>query len=122
MRGSGAVTSGRSLTSRCWSAIVLLKLREGPKRLSRLRREVVGLPQHALSQTLRKLEQEGAVAERRALTIPPSVKYELTDVGRSMLESAAVGSARAKACPRGVGEARTSAEISNSRLSRSDLG
>ncbi|MES5486531.1 winged helix-turn-helix transcriptional regulator, partial [Bradyrhizobium sp. INPA03-11B] len=61
--------------------IVLMKLRDGPKRLSRLRRDVGGMPQRALTRTLHKLEQEGAIIETRTVTIPPTVKYEITDIG-----------------------------------------
>ncbi|WP_157341760.1 winged helix-turn-helix transcriptional regulator [Bradyrhizobium pachyrhizi] len=66
--------------------IVLMKLRDSPKRLSRLRRDVGGMSRRALSQTLYKLEQEGAIIETRTVTIPPTVKYEITDIGRTLLE------------------------------------
>lgn len=89
-----------SQTSPGWRVIVLMKLRDGPKRLSRLRREVGGIPQYELTQTLSKLEQEGAVLEKRVLSIPPSVKYELTDVGHDLLMEACVRLRPGKSLPR----------------------
>ncbi|MBR0766456.1 winged helix-turn-helix transcriptional regulator [Bradyrhizobium japonicum] len=68
------------------SVIVLMTLRDGPKRLSRLRREADGIPQRVLLQTLDRLEQEGSITEQRALTTPPTVKYQLTGSGRALLE------------------------------------
>ena len=39
-----------------------------------------------LTLTLRALEREGVVSRTAYATIPPKVEYELTDLGRSLIE------------------------------------
>ena len=90
MVGASAIHDGEDVASilsvvgEKWSAIVLVKLRDVPKRFSRLSREVDGMSPRALTLTLRKLEQKGLVIRRMFVTIPPRVEYELTDGGRDL--------------------------------------
>lgn len=69
-----------------WSVLVIMMLRDGPKRFSELKRQVVGISQRMLTLTLRALERDGMVRRTVYATIPPSVEYELTDLGRSFSE------------------------------------
>jgi DNA-binding HxlR family transcriptional regulator len=69
-----------------WSVLVIMMLRDGPKRFSELKREVVGISQRMLTLTLRALERDGVVRRTVFTTVPPSVEYELTDLGRSFAE------------------------------------
>ncbi len=69
-----------------WSVLVIMMLRGGPKRFSELKREVVGISQRMLTLTLRALERDGVVRRTVFTTVPPSVEYELTDLGQSFAE------------------------------------
>jgi DNA-binding HxlR family transcriptional regulator len=67
-----------------WVVLVLTLLEEGPKRFSVLKREIDGISQKMLSQTLRALEQDGFITRRAFPTVPVTVEYELTTLGRSL--------------------------------------
>jgi DNA-binding HxlR family transcriptional regulator len=67
-----------------WVVLVLALLEDGPKRFSVLKREIDGISQKMLSQTLRALEQDGFLTRRVFPTVPVTVEYELTALGRSL--------------------------------------
>lgn len=67
-----------------WVVLVLSLLEGGPKRFSALKREIDGISQKMLSQTLRSLEQDGLLTRRAFPTVPVTVEYELTPLGRSL--------------------------------------
>ncbi|WP_225732363.1 MULTISPECIES: helix-turn-helix domain-containing protein [unclassified Nocardia] len=67
-----------------WTGLVLLALDPGPRRFSELRRQVQGITQKMLTQTLRGLERDGIVERRVFPTVPVTVEYELTALGRSL--------------------------------------
>jgi DNA-binding HxlR family transcriptional regulator len=67
-----------------WVVLVLSLLEDGPKRFSVLKREIGGISQKMLSQTLRALEQDGLLTRRAFPTVPVTVEYELTSLGRSL--------------------------------------
>ncbi len=67
-----------------WVVLVLGLLIDGPKRFNALRREIGGISQKMLTQTLRNLEQDGLVTRRVFPTVPVTVEYELTALGRSL--------------------------------------
>ena len=61
-------------------------LGDGPKRFSELRRALGSISQRMLTLTLRGLERDGLVTRTVFPTVPPRVDYELTKLGRSLLE------------------------------------
>ena len=67
-----------------WVVLVLSLLEDGPMRFSVLKREIDGISQKMLSQTLRALEQDGLLVRRAFPTVPVTVEYELTALGRSL--------------------------------------
>lgn len=67
-----------------WVVLVLSLLEHGPKRFSALKREIDGISQKMLSQTLRALEQDGLLVRRAFPTVPVTVEYELTALGQSL--------------------------------------
>lgn len=69
-----------------WSTLALIILKDGPLRFTELRREMVGVSQRMLTQTLRKLEREGLVRRTVTPIIPPRVDYALTPLGVSLLQ------------------------------------
>lgn len=75
-----------------WSMLVLGRLRQGPRRFNALRREVDGVSQKVLSQTLKALERDGLVARTAFPTVPVTVEYAATPLGLTLGEVvAAVG-------------------------------
>ena len=69
-----------------WSVLVVTKLGSGTKRFNELRREIGGISQRMLTLTLRGLERDGLVARRIVPTSPPGVEYDLTTLGRDLLQ------------------------------------
>ena len=69
-----------------WSVLVVAMLGEGPKRFSELRRSIASISQRMLTLTLRGLERDGLITRTVFPTIPPRVDYELTELGRSLLQ------------------------------------
>lgn len=67
-----------------WVVLVLGLLVNGPMRFNALRREIDGISQKMLTQTLRGLEGDGLVTRRVFATVPVTVEYELTALGRSL--------------------------------------
>jgi DNA-binding HxlR family transcriptional regulator len=55
-----------------------------PMRYSELSRQLAGISQKMLTQTLRSLERDGLVTRTATPTVPVTVTYELTDLGRSL--------------------------------------
>ena len=70
-----------------WSMLVLFVLCDkGKLRFSVLKREIGDISQRMLSQTLRRLEQDGLLSRTAHATVPPRVDYELTQLGQSFLK------------------------------------
>jgi DNA-binding HxlR family transcriptional regulator len=69
-----------------WTVLVVTTLGEGPRRFNELRREIPSVSQRMLTLTLRNLERDGLVSRTVTPSIPPRVDYELTELGRSLLQ------------------------------------
>lgn len=76
-----------NLVASKWATLIIGKLEEGPLRFGQLRRAISGITQKMLTQTLRRLEQDGLVhREVLAHMRPPQVEYSLTELGQSVTE------------------------------------
>ena len=69
-----------------WSVLVVTKLGSGSKRFNELRREIGGISQRMLTLTLRGLERDGLVTRKIIPTSPLGVEYDLTALGRDLLQ------------------------------------
>jgi len=69
-----------------WSVLIVNRLGRRPMRFNELKREIGGISQRMLTLTLRGLERDGLITRTIFPTIPPRVDYELTALGRSLLE------------------------------------
>ena len=67
-----------------WVVLILDILKREPTRFGVLRREIEGISQKMLTQSLRKLERDGLVKREVFAEVPVRVEYSLTDLGRSL--------------------------------------
>ena len=68
-----------------WSVLIVGHLKDGPVRFGALRRQIGDISQRMLTETLRHLQRDGLISRHVFPTVPPSVEYALTDLGRSLL-------------------------------------
>lgn len=68
-----------------WTVLIVGSLEERTKRFGELRREVGGISQKMLTQTLRGLERDGLVTRTVYPSVPPKVEYTLTPLGRTLI-------------------------------------
>jgi DNA-binding HxlR family transcriptional regulator len=74
-----------ALLSGAWATNVIWYLSAHPRRFGELRVDIPRISARVLSARLRELESKGLVARRVMPTSPPSVEYELTELGRELL-------------------------------------
>jgi len=67
-----------------WAVLILLLLRDEPLRFNQLRRAIEGISQKMLSQVLKSLERDGLVKRRAIATVPVTVEYSITPLGRTL--------------------------------------
>jgi DNA-binding HxlR family transcriptional regulator len=67
-----------------WALLIIERLGAGPVRFNQIRRDISGISQKVLSQVLRRLERDGLVARTAYPTVPVTVEYALTDLGRTL--------------------------------------
>lgn len=69
-----------------WSSLLIIALANAPLRFGALQRAVPDISKKVLTQTLRDLERDGIVLREVFPTTPPSVEYQLSEMGHSILE------------------------------------
>lgn len=69
-----------------WTALIIQVLAQGTRRYATLQREIGGISQKMLTQTLRSLERDGLVQRTVHPVVPPKVEYALTRLGRTLIE------------------------------------
>jgi DNA-binding HxlR family transcriptional regulator len=69
-----------------WTVLILGALRDGPVRFNSLKRRLEGVSQKVLAATLRKLERNGLLVRSAYPTVPVTVEYALTPLGRALSE------------------------------------
>lgn len=68
-----------------WTMLVLEELEEhGELRFTQLSRQVDGISQKMLTQTLRQMERDGLVTRTVHAVVPPRVDYRLTGLGQGL--------------------------------------
>jgi DNA-binding HxlR family transcriptional regulator len=73
-----------ALVANKWALLVIPLLRGKPRRNNELLRQVGGISQKMLTQTLRDLELNGLVLREDRQTVPPHVEYRLSPLGLSL--------------------------------------
>src|ERR1700682_848880 len=67
-------------------ALFIQVLPNGTQRYAALQREIGGISQKMLTQTLRSLERDGLVLRKVHPVVPPKVEYSLTRLGRTLID------------------------------------
>jgi DNA-binding HxlR family transcriptional regulator len=68
-----------------WTLLTIFALKDGSIRFNQLRRLLENVSQKMLTQTLRDLENDGFVDRLVIPTVPITVSYSLTPLGRDLL-------------------------------------
>jgi DNA-binding HxlR family transcriptional regulator len=79
------LTECMSLLRGAWAPNVIWYLSAHPRRFGELRHDIPRISARVLSARLRELEEKGVVDRRVVPTSPPSVEYELTELGRELV-------------------------------------
>ncbi|MGN9814948.1 MULTISPECIES: winged helix-turn-helix transcriptional regulator [Streptomyces] len=69
-----------------WAVVTLFALTDGPVRHGELAELIGGVSRKVLTQTLRRLQDNGLVERRAYAEAPPRVEYGLTELGRTLEE------------------------------------
>jgi DNA-binding HxlR family transcriptional regulator len=70
-----------------WTVLLLILLARRSWRFNELRREIGGLTQKMASQTLKGLERDGLVTRKVTPTVPVTVTYSITPLGRTLSDT-----------------------------------
>ncbi len=68
-----------------WKLLLLRNLRERPWRFNELMRDLDGISQKVLTDSLRQMVDDGLVYRHDYRQMPPRVEYSLTPLGRELL-------------------------------------
>lgn len=67
-----------------WKLLILRNLRMRPWRFNELRRDLEGVSQKVLTDSLRAMEDDGIITRTVYPEVPPRVEYALSPLGKSM--------------------------------------
>ena len=67
-----------------WKLLILRNLMAWPWRFNELKKDLNGVSQKVLTDSLRSLEEDGIVTRTVYPEVPPRVEYALSDLGESM--------------------------------------
>lgn len=67
-----------------WKILIIRNLLMRPWRFNELKKDLEGISQKVLTDSLRSMEEDGLVIRRVYPEIPPRVEYSLSELGSSM--------------------------------------
>ncbi|MBQ8932787.1 MAG: helix-turn-helix transcriptional regulator [Lachnospiraceae bacterium] len=67
-----------------WKLLILRNLLARPWRFNELRKNLEGISQKVLTDSLRSMEEDGIITRTVYPEVPPRVEYALSDLGESM--------------------------------------
>lgn len=79
------VATAVSLIGGKWKLLIIRNLKERPWRFNELQRDIEGISQKVLTDSLRQMIDDGLVYRHDYQKIPPKVEYGLTELGKEML-------------------------------------
>ena len=73
-----------SLIGNKWKLLIIRNLLVRPWRFNELHRDLEGISQKVLTDSLRQLESDGIITRTVYAEVPPRVEYALSSLGKSM--------------------------------------
>lgn len=67
-----------------WKLLIIRNLQTRPWRFNELRKDLAGISQKSLTDSLRSLEEDGLITRTVYPEVPPRVEYALSELGRSL--------------------------------------
>lgn len=67
-----------------WKLLIVRDLRARPWRFNELKKDLEGVSQKVLTDSLRSLEEDGIVIRTAYPEVPPRVEYSLSELGKAM--------------------------------------
>lgn len=67
-----------------WKLLILRNLLERPWRFNELKKNLDGISQKVLTDSLRSMEEDGIITRTVYPEVPPHVEYALSEIGESM--------------------------------------
>ena len=78
------VATAVSLIGGKWKLLIIRNLKERPWRFNELQRDIEGISQKVLTDSLRQMIDNGLVYRHNYQEMPPKVEYGLTELGKEM--------------------------------------
>lgn len=79
------VATAVSLVGGKWKLLIIRNLRMRPWRFNELQRDLEGISQKVLTDSLRQMMDDGLVSRHDYQEMPPRVDYSLTELGGKLL-------------------------------------
>ena len=76
-------TTGQMIGSK-WKLLIMRNLLQRPWRFNELKKDLEGISQKVLTDSLRSMEADGIITRTVYPEVPPRVEYALSDLGESM--------------------------------------
>lgn len=67
-----------------WKLLIIRNLLQRPWRFNELRKDLDGISQKVLTDSLRSMEEDGLITRTVYPEVPPRVEYALSDLGKSL--------------------------------------
>jgi DNA-binding HxlR family transcriptional regulator len=73
-----------SLIGSKWKLLIIRNLLQRPWRFNELKKNLEGISQKVLTDSLRSMEEDGLITRTVYPEVPPRVEYALSDLGQSL--------------------------------------
>ena len=67
-----------------WKLLIIRNLLQRPCRFNELKRDLTGISQKVLTDSLRSMEEDGLITRTVYPEVPPRVEYALSDLGQTL--------------------------------------
>ena len=67
-----------------WKLLIIRHLLQRPWRFNELKRDLTGISQKVLTDSLRSMEEDGLITRTVYPEVPPRVEYALSDLGQTL--------------------------------------
>lgn len=68
-----------------WKGTILWRLSNGPMRTNELRRSIPGITERMLIRHLQQLLRDGIVRRKQESSLPPCVRYSISEYGKTLV-------------------------------------